>query len=245
MTWDVDPQWEAGLGLVGTLSAIALFVSPIKTFQRIISKRNTEDFPSFPYVSTFLNCFVWTIYALPFVTPNRLPPLITNVIGVVFQVVYLILFVRYAKDKAQSQVRQQLLALSAFLLLFSSLLFTAVPPASRSAVAGNFATLFTVVMFGAPLSSLSVVLRTRSVEFMPLPLSLMSFVCSTSWLAYGVYVQDTYVIVPNALGSLLGIIQLCIYYAVSREGRRKSEDNALDEENIPLQEVMMVEASRD
>ncbi|CAI7887056.1 unnamed protein product [Closterium sp. NIES-54] len=237
MAWTVDPQWEAALGLVGTLSAIALFISPIKTFQRIISRRSTEDFPSFPYVSTLLNCYVWTVYALPFVTPNRFPPLVTNVIGVAFQLVYLVLFVRYAKDKAQSQVRQQLLVLSTFLVLFTALLFTIVPPPSRTAVAGNLATLFTVIMFGAPLSSLSVVLRTRSVEYMPLPLSLMSFVCSTAWMAYGIYVQDTYVIVPNALGSILGIIQLCIYYAISREGRKKPLEVEMDGENIPLQEV--------
>ncbi|CAI5488801.1 unnamed protein product, partial [Closterium sp. Naga37s-1] len=128
-----------------------------------------------------------------------------------------------------SLVRQQLLVLSTFLLLFTALLFTIVPPPSRTAVAGNLATLFTVIMFGAPLSSLSVVLRTRSVEYMPLPLSLMSFVCSTSWMAYGIYVQDTYVIVPNSLGSILGIIQLCIYYAIRKTSSRLPSLRAVEE----------------
>ena len=41
----------------------------------------------------------------------------------------------------------------------------------------------------------AVVLRTRSVEFMPLPLSLMGFACSAVWTVYGVYVRDAFVIV--------------------------------------------------
>ena len=60
------------------------------------------------------------------------------------------------------------------------------------------------------------VLRTRSVEYMPLPLSAMTLLCSSSWLWYSVLVVDTFIMVPNGIGVILGILQvLCwggVYY---------------------------------
>jgi solute carrier family 50 protein (sugar transporter) len=45
-------------------------------------------------------------------------------------------------------------------------------------------------MYGAPLSVMMEVIRTKSVEFMPLPLIAMSFLNSAVWTLYGLYVQD-------------------------------------------------------
>lgn len=216
----MNPQIEAALGFAGTCAAVLLFIAPWKTFQRIITNKSTEEFPSFPYVSTLLNCSVWVFYCLPSITPNRPSPLVTNLIGLVFQTGYLFVFVKYARDKAKAQVQIQLAVYAVFMVLFVSSILLFLPATSRSFVVGLFATVFTVVMFGAPLSALAVVLRTRSVEFMPLSLSLMGFSCSATWTLYGLYVQDIFVIVPNVLGMILGIIQLAIYFSVSSSQKR-------------------------
>ena len=59
------------------------------------------------------------------------------------------------------------------------------------------------------------VLRTRSVEFMPLPLSQGTLGCSSSWSAYAIYVGDATILVPNALGVALAAAQLALYAYVS------------------------------
>ena len=63
-------------------------------------------------------------------------------------------------------------------------------------------------MYGAPLSVMWEVVRTKSVEFMPLPLSAMSFLNSAVWSLYGFYVQDTYIGMPNNLGTVLTVAQV-------------------------------------
>lgn len=42
-------------------------------------------------------------------------------------------------------------------------------------------------------------------------LSILSFICSTAWLLYGVLIADLYVQVPNLLGSLLCLAQLLLF----------------------------------
>lgn len=63
-------------------------------------------------------------------------------------------------------------------------------------------------MYAAPLSVMREVIRTNSVEFMPLPLSVMSFLNSTVWSLYGFYLLDPYLGVPNCLGVILSTSQV-------------------------------------
>merc|ERR1711924_298828 len=67
------------------------------------------------------------------------------------------------------------------------------------------------LMYGSPLVVVQNVVRTRSVEFMPLPLSVMTFACSCCWFSYSLLVGDPWIMIPNAMGLALGILQLSIY----------------------------------
>ncbi|KAI5394285.1 hypothetical protein KIW84_061105 [Lathyrus oleraceus] len=55
------------------------------------------------------------------------------------------------------------------------------------------------------------VIQTKSVEFMPLPLSLCSFLASLLWLTYGLLIRDIFVAGPNVIGTPLGILQLVLH----------------------------------
>lgn len=215
----MDPQVEGALGTIGTLAAIFLFVAPIKTFHHIAMSQTVAEYSPLPYWSTLLNCTVWVLYALPVVTPGRTSPLVTNAIGTLFQIAYLAIFLRFAHGKPQQLLLQLLAGYAAFMALFVLALVTeVVAPAHRSTVVGYFASMFTVVMFASPLSVLAKVVRERSVEFMPLPLSLAGFLCSSTWATYGVYVKDLYIVVPNAAGAILGVVQLAAYGIISTWG---------------------------
>ena len=58
---------------------------------------------------------------------------------------------------------------------------------------------------------MSTVVRTRSVEFMPLGLSLATLLCAAAWSVYAVYVADATILLPNALGVALALAQLALY----------------------------------
>jgi hypothetical protein len=66
-------------------------------------------------------------------------------------------------------------------------------------------------MYAGPLTIITTVLRSRSVEYMPLPLTLGTILCSSSWLGYGLVVEDVAIITPNAGGTVLGIMQIALY----------------------------------
>ncbi|KAF2306824.1 hypothetical protein GH714_021733 [Hevea brasiliensis] len=59
---------------------------------------------------------------------------------------------------------------------------------------------------------LRLVIKTKSVEFMPFFLSLFVFLCGTSWFIFGLLGRDPFVAVPNGFGCGLGAIQLILYF---------------------------------
>ena len=87
------------------------------------------------------------------------------------------------------------------------------------------------------------VIRTRSVEFMPLPLSLGTFACAGAWTAYAIYVADATILVPNVLGVALALAQLALYAwfaggsgsgrADGRQGLLDADGNAAEESGSP------------
>lgn len=66
-----------------------------------------------------------------------------------------------------------------------------------------------IVMYYAPLDAVREIAATKSVSttpFLPMLFTLISSIC---WLAYGVYIVNYPVIIPNTCGLVLGIIQVC------------------------------------
>ena len=67
------------------------------TFYKIIKKKDVEEFKPDPYLATVLNCAFWVFYGMPFVHPNSLLVVTINGVGLVFEFVYLTIFIVYAK----------------------------------------------------------------------------------------------------------------------------------------------------
>jgi len=208
--WEVDKDVMSGLGWTGTVFAVSLFLAPIPTFHSILKKRSTEQFSPIPYLSALVQCAVWCVYALPFITPNKASPLITNAIGFSLELVYMIIFFIFAVDK-----KTLCLQLIGVLTFMGGIVVICVTTDGtlRTEILGIIADVLNVIMYAAPLSILGVVLKTKSVEYLPLPLLITAMLNSAAWLAYAIYVWDMYILTANALGVLLGTVQIGIYVA--------------------------------
>ncbi|KAK6114989.1 hypothetical protein DH2020_007258 [Rehmannia glutinosa] len=88
----------------------------------------------------------------------------------------------------------------------------------KQLLCGFAATIFSIIMYASPLSVMRMVIKTKSVEYMPFLLSLFVFLCGTSWFTYGLIGKDKFLYIPNGFGSLLGAMQL-ILYAIYRNNK--------------------------
>mmetsp|Transcript_27787 Transcript_27787/g.55541 ORF Transcript_27787/g.55541 Transcript_27787/m.55541 type:complete len:247 (-) Transcript_27787:35-775(-) len=225
------------LGYLGIFGACVLFASPLPTMSRIIKNNSVELFSPDPYIISFINCASWVLYALA--TPDRTAPLITNFIGTVVNVAYVGVFA--ANNPVQPSFGYKALGGFAFFAGVYVVVWHIVPSAVsssktddelRSSIMGTVSDVFNVLMYGGPLTIMSTVVKTRSVEFMPLALTVGTSFCSFTWLWYGFAVRDWYVIIPNGGGAALCVCQVVLYatYCRTEESRKAFAKGGLGEE---------------
>ncbi|KAI9200692.1 hypothetical protein LWI28_011724 [Acer negundo] len=213
-------------GVFGNATALFLFLAPVITFKRIIRSKSTEQFSGIPYVMTLLNNLLSAWYGLPFVSENNILVSTINGTGAVIESIYVLIFLIYATKKEKAKIFG--------LLIFVLSVFAAVALVSLLAMHGNTrkifcgfaAAIFSIIMYASPLSIVRMVIKTKSVEFMPFFLSLFVFLCGTSWFIYGLLGRDPFVAVPNGFGSGLGTVQLILYFIYRNKGGLKKPDPA-------------------
>ncbi|CAI0452050.1 unnamed protein product, partial [Linum tenue] len=207
--------------LAGNLCAFVLFVSPIPTFRRIIRNQSTEQFSGLPYIYSLLNCLICLWYGMPFISPNIILVATVNSIGAVFQFIYIAIFIAYA-DKSKKLKMSVLLVL--VFALFAGIAFVSLrflDSHTRQLFIGYLSVFSLISMFASPLFIINLVVKTRSVEYMPFFLSLATFLMSLSFFAYGMLKGDGFISasllmqVPNGIGTILGVVQLALYYHYS------------------------------
>ncbi|GMH66900.1 hypothetical protein TL16_g04536 [Triparma laevis f. inornata] len=165
------PTLEAWLGYLGIFGACVLFSSPLPTMSRIINSGSVE-------IISVINCGSWVLYAL--VTPDRQAPLITNLIGTAVNVAYVLVFA--FNNPVQPQFKRKVLGALIFMAVVFGVVFGIVPRAGdwgdksdaevESDVLGSVSDVFNVLMYAGPLTIMSTVIKTKSVEFMPLALTI-------------------------------------------------------------------------
>jgi len=205
-------------GVSGNVIALFLFLSPVVTFWRIIRKKSTEDFSGVPYNMTLLNCLLSAWYGLPFVSPNNILVTTINGTGSVIEAIYVVIFLIFAERKARLRMLGLLGVVTSIFATVVLVSLLALHGQGRKVFCGLAATVFSICMYASPLSIMRLVIKTKSVEFMPFLLSLSVFLCGTSWFIYGLLGRDPFIAIPNGCGSFLGLVQL-ILYAIYRNNK--------------------------
>ncbi|GAB2229854.1 hypothetical protein Droror1_Dr00014110 [Drosera rotundifolia] len=203
-------------GVAGNIFAFGLFVSPIQTFRRITRTGSTEQFSGLPYIYALLSCLTSSWYGSPLISADNVMVMTVNSVGAVFQLVYIILFIAYA-EKAKKVRMLGLLAM--VLCLVGIIVFLSLrvfDSETRRIFVGFLSCASMISMFASPLFIINLVIRTRSVEYMPFYLSLSTFLMSLSFFVYGILNEDPFVYAPNGIGFILGIIQLGLYSYYNR-----------------------------
>ncbi|KAL3643576.1 Bidirectional sugar transporter sweet2 [Castilleja foliolosa] len=203
-------------GVAGNLLAFVLFVSPIPTFRRIIRARSTEEFSGLPYIYALLNCLICLWYGMPIVSSGIILIATVNSVGAIFQSIYIIIFIIYADKGRKLKMLGLLVAVFSLFAVVVVVSIRIFEPPNRQLFVGYLSVFSLISMFASPLFIINMVIRTKSVEYMPFYLSLATFLMSLSFFIYGLFKEDLFISVPNGVGAILGIIQLALYVCYSK-----------------------------
>ncbi|KAK1299925.1 Bidirectional sugar transporter SWEET1a [Acorus calamus] len=217
-------------GIFGNVSALFLFLSPIITFRRIIKSKSTEDFSGIPYNMTLLNCLLSAWYGMPFVSTNNMLVYTINGTGAFLEGIYVIIFLIYSPRGVKERMAGLLGLVLGFFSVIALVSLLALHGHTRRVFCGCITAIFSICMYASPLSIMRLVVKTKSVEFMPFFLSLFAFLCGTSWFIYGLLALDPFIYVNNGVGCGLGALQLILYaiYKKPREAEEKDSTSRVE-----------------
>ncbi|PWZ29627.1 hypothetical protein Zm00014a_040323 [Zea mays] len=207
--------WAFTFGILGNIVSLMVFLSPLPTFYRVYRNKSTEGFQSTPYVVTLFSCMLWILYAL--LKPGAELLVTINGVGCVVETVYLAMYLVYAPKAARVLAAKMLLGLNVAVFGLVALVTMLLSDAGlRVHVLGWICVSVSLSVFAAPLSIMRQVIRTKSVEFMPISLSFFLVLSAVVWFAYGALKKDVFVAFPNVLGFVFGLAQMALYMAYSR-----------------------------
>ncbi|XP_074564214.1 uncharacterized protein LOC141820747 [Curcuma longa] len=213
-------------GILGNIISFMVYLSPIPTFIKIYRNKSARGFQSLPYNLSLFSCIIWAYYAYA-KSPRSALLILINLVGCFIESAYIIIYAIYAPRKDRIRTIQVLVGLN--LVLFSVIVVVTqfmFDGSNRAEVLGWICVAFSISVYAAPLSIIRIVVRTRSVEFMPIGMSFFLTLSATIWLGYGVFSQDIFVMIPTAIGFFFGVAQMAIYVIYKRKGGRAREADA-------------------
>lgn len=222
------------VGIIGNVISFFLFLSPGPTFLKIVKAKSVMEFKPDPYVATVLNCAVWVFYGMPFVHPDSLLVVTINGFGLAIELLYVSIFFIYSDWSKRRKIIIALIIEAIFMaiLMFVTLTFLH-GTKDRSMLIGIVAIVFNVIMYTSPLTVMKKVITTKSVKYMPFYLSLAGFANGIVWSAYALLKFDPYILIPNGLGSLSGLVQLVLFAAFYRTTNWNDDDEKEVELSAP------------
>ncbi|GLJ19386.1 hypothetical protein SUGI_0349300 [Cryptomeria japonica] len=201
------------VGIMGNITSLALYLSPMKTFWGIYKLKSTQEYSGLPYACTLFNCCLWALYGAPFVKPHSTLLLTINGAGIFLEIFYLLSFLTFASRKEKVKTARLAIAMmAAFVIVVVVTIYVLHTYNARQLLVGTLGVILSIAMYASPLSVVRAVIKTKSVKYMPFFISLFTTLNALVWSVYSVMAKDIFIAVPNGIGFLLGIAQLVVYY---------------------------------
>ncbi|XP_054807784.1 bidirectional sugar transporter N3-like [Prosopis cineraria] len=226
-------------GILGNIVSFMVFLAPLPTFYTIYKKKSTEGFQSLPYLVALFSSMLWLYYA--FIKTGEMLLITINSFGFVMEIIYITMYLIYAPRNARNLTIKLFGAMNvgAFGLIAVVTHFAVRDDSLRVQVLGWICVSMAVSVFAAPLSIMAQVIRTKSVEYMPFNLSFFLTLSAVLWFAYGLFLRDICIALPNVLGFGLGVIQMVLYAMYRNGGKNKAGPGDEKEEKKAVEATMM------
>lgn len=160
----------------------------------------------FPFM--FGNCIGWTSYGFEL---RDTKIVLANLGGIYFALFYIMSCHRLTESSKVAGLLETLgVGLGAFWGLVHLVLLHVDSEDVRTNLIGYPAVVMALLLFASPLTTLREVVREEDSSSINRGFMCMQLINCALWVVYGLFLKDLFVYGPNALGFLLGIVQLVL-----------------------------------
>ncbi|KAG7386784.1 hypothetical protein PHYPSEUDO_015292 [Phytophthora pseudosyringae] len=197
------------------VSSIFVRVAPFPDFYRVHKYKDTGEVAVLPVVLLGTNCCMLTIYG--YLVDNIFPLFAVSVFGIVTSITFVGIFYKWSQKRAPvRRVCALNLLLVVVVVIYTIVaLTTTITRQSRHGVnstIGWISIVTSVGMFGAPLMTIKKVVQTKSAASLSFSMSLIYTVNCLLWIVLCLISPDRFVMIPNAAGAILAILQLVLWF---------------------------------
>ncbi|NXP45223.1 SWET1 protein, partial [Heliornis fulica] len=157
--------------------------------RQMLSTKSVENIQVLPFLTTNVNNLAWLGYGC---LNEKWTLIVVNAIGAALQTLYILAYLYYSPAKSPVLLRTLLLLV---VLATGYVTLLSVDQQTRKAGLGLFCSVFTISMYLSPLADLAKIIRTKSTRCLSFPLTVTTFLASTSWTCYGLQQDDLYITV--------------------------------------------------
>ncbi|OWZ22985.1 hypothetical protein PHMEG_0002194 [Phytophthora megakarya] len=194
-------------------------ISLFPDFQRMRKRRGTGDMSVIPCVLLYTHCFALLFYA--YVIDDMVPLFATSVLGVVVGVILAYFFYRWTDNKRKVLKIFAISFVVCFLVAtYSILAMAGITGQSNSSIGTTlgFVTIGTTIgLYISPMSTIALVLRTKTSSSMPFTMGVVNVLNTICWLLYSALVDNIFILAPNIAGLVLGSTQLILTFIYPRQ----------------------------
>lgn len=199
------------LGILGNVASCLFFLSSAPRIVRMVRLKSCGGLSGDLYVFKLFNCLMWAFYGLPFVHPHDFWVVLTNSFGCAFASMYIISHLLYASKPEQISLIWKLFAIIAGFVSMVVLLFLLDrSQTSRILIVGILCAVISSCMHITLLSQCTMVLESKDVKYLQPNSSITAFLKGAIWTTYGIVDFDIFIIIPNGVGVLIGMIQMVV-----------------------------------
>ena len=222
---------EDVFGWVATCLTMCFYISPVIPFIQVFKgKLSYEDTPGILVTASYVNCFCWYIYGdMVFSTQVK----ICNCIGAISSLCLICIYLAYEVRKyTLDAILNTLIILTGSYAVYRGLTIVV----DDDAVVGKVCNVTSIIVFLSPIQILYRVFREKNNYFLiPIYTAWVSLFSTGCWVTYGILISDIYIQIPNIIGIILAIVQICTYIVFKRKyptiGERDRDTSTIDIDN--------------
>ncbi|XP_051497068.1 sugar transporter SWEET1 isoform X2 [Apus apus] len=188
--------------------SLAMFGTGLSDLRQMLATKSVENIQFLPFLTTDVNNLSWLGYGC---LKQDWTLITVNTIGAALQTLFVLVYLYYSPDKRPVLLRSLMLLA---VLVAGYGYFTLLIPdmGTRLGHLGLFCSVFTISMYLSPLADLAKIVRSKSTRCLSFPLTVTTFLASTSWTLYGLQLHDPYITVPNVPGIITSVLRFWLFW---------------------------------